>query len=282
MKLLIIGHSVEDHFLKDKEEEVKPGGIFYTASAFNNIKSLNDEIVLLTDTEEDNYKLFSPVFGNFDSNYFQKVDSIPKVFLKIHKDEERDECYNKVTGNLKINVENIDSFDGILINMITGFDISLEQLISIRKRCKGLIYFDVHTLSRGLDNEGKRSFRIIPEFNKWAENIDIIQVNKHELSTLSNKTEQLEIVKEILNSGTKYLILTMEELGARIFFLNQSEINSIFKPAIKIEVKNKVGCGDIFGAVFFYNYIKYRDINVSLEAANKAAGLAASNTDLMG
>ena len=74
----------------------------------------------------------------------------------------------------------------------------------------------------------------------------------------------------------------MEELGARIFFLNESEINSIFKPAIKIEVKNKVGCGDIFGAVFFYNYIKYRDINVSLEAANKAAGLAASNNDLMG
>ena len=282
MKLLIIGHSVEDHFLKGEEEEVKPGGIYYTVSAFNNIKGLNDEIVLLTDREEDNYKLFSPVFDNFDSRYFQIVDSIPKVFLKIHVDEERDECYNKVTENLKINIENMDSFDGILINMITGFDISLDQLKNIRKGYKGLIYFDVHTLSRGLDNEGQRNFRTIPEFNKWAENIDIIQVNKHELLTLSNKTEQLEIVKEILNCGTKYLILTMEKLGARIFFLNGGEINSIFKPAIKIEVKNKVGCGDIFGAVFFYNYIKYRDINVSLEAANKAAGLAASNTDLMG
>ena len=282
MKLLIIGHSVEDHFLKGKEEEIKPGGIYYTASGFNNIKDSNDKIILLTDTEEDNYKLFSPIFDNFDRRYFQKVNSIPKVFLKIHEEEERDECYNKVTENLKINLENMDSFDGILINMITGFDISLEQLISIRKAYKGLIYFDVHTLSRGIDNEGRRTFRIIPEFNKWAENIDIIQVNKHELLTLSNKTEQLEIVKEILDCGTKYVILTLEELGARIFFLNESEINSIFKPAIKIEVKNKVGCGDIFGAVFFYNYIKYRDINVSLEAANKAAGLAASNNDLMG
>ena len=219
MKLLIIGHSVEDHFLKGKEEEIKPGGIYYSASGFNNIKDSNDNIILLTDTEQDNYKLFSPIFDNFDRRYFQTVDSIPKVFLKIHEEEERDECYNKVTENLKINLENMDSFDGILINMITGFDISLEQLISIRKAYKGLIYFDVHTLSRGIDNEGRRNFRIIPEFNKWAENIDIIQVNKHELLTLSNKTEQLEIVKEILDCGNQICNFNIGRIRCENFFL---------------------------------------------------------------
>ena len=280
MKLLIIGHSVEDHFINSEKEEIKPGGIYYTASALNYLKIPGDEVVLLTAVEKENYNLFSNVYENFDKNYFQDVDSIPKVFLKIYKQDERDECYNKVTENLNINIENLDSFDGILINMITGFDISLEQLISLRKSFKGFIYFDVHTLSRGLEADGKRSFRTIPDFSKWAGLLDIIQVNQHELLTLSDKKDQMDIVREILNSGTKYLILTMEELGAKVFYLENGEINSVFKPANKIEVKNKIGCGDIFGAVFFYDYLINRDINKSLEKANYAAGLTAAGKDL--
>ena len=280
MKLLIIGHSVEDHFISSVKEEIKPGGIYYTASALNYLKAKDVEIVLLTANEKENYSLFSSVYENFDKNYFQNVDSIPKVFLKIYKQGERDECYNKVTENLNINIENIDSFDGILINMITGFDISLEQLISLRKLFKGFIYFDVHTLSRGLEADGKRSFRTIPDFTKWAELLDIIQVNQHELLTLSDEKDQADIVREVLNTGTKYLILTMEELGAKVFYLENGEINSVFKPANKIEVKNKIGCGDIFGAVFFYDYLINRDINKSLEKANYAAGLTAAGKDL--
>ena len=280
MKLLIIGHSVEDHFISTENEVVKPGGIFYTASALNYLKDSDDRVLLLTAIEKENYKLFSDVFDNFDENYFQKVDSIPKVFLKIYKDEERDECYNKVTQNLNININKPDLFDGIIINMITGFDISLEQLINLRESFKGLIYFDVHTLSRGLEKDGKRSFRVIPDFNKWAKLIDIIQVNRHELLTLSTNKDPMEIVREILNTGTKYLVLTMEELGAKVFYLEEGEINSVFKPAIKIEVKNKIGCGDIFGAVFFYSYLKNTDINKSLELANYAAGLTAAGKDL--
>lgn len=280
MKLLIIGHSVEDHFISDEKEEIKPGGIYYTASALNYYKNQDDEIKLLTAIEKGNYELFSDVFDIFDKNYFQKVNSIPKVFLKIHKINERDECYNKVTENLEININNIESFDGIIINMITGFDISLEQLINLRKTFKGLIYFDVHTLSRGLEADGKRAFRIIPDFLKWAQMLDIIQVNQHELFTLSDKKDQMDIVREILNTGTKYLILTMEELGARVFYLSEGEINSIFKPAIRVDVKNKIGCGDVFGAVFFYSYLLHQDINMSLEKANYAAGLIASSPDL--
>ncbi|MFA5804952.1 MAG: hypothetical protein WC879_09925, partial [Melioribacteraceae bacterium] len=53
-----------------------------------------------------------------------------------------------------------------------------------------------------------------------------------------------------------------------------------FVNAIEINSANKIGCGDIFGAVFFYIYISTNDILVSLKAANKAGAVAASRSDL--
>ena len=54
------------------------------------------------------------------------------------------------------------------------------------------------------------------------------------------------------------------------------EVVSKFISSINIETKNKVGCGDVFGAVFFYNYIKDGDIDKALKLANIAGGVAAS------
>jgi len=45
-------------------------------------------------------------------------------------------------------------------------------------------------------------------------------------------------------------------------------------------VKNKIGCGDIFGATFFYSYIGTHDIKQSLYIANKAGAYAASTSEL--
>jgi sugar/nucleoside kinase (ribokinase family) len=47
-----------------------------------------------------------------------------------------------------------------------------------------------------------------------------------------------------------------------------------------IIVKNKIGCGDIFGATFFYSYIGTHDNKQSLYIANKAGAYAASTSEL--
>ena len=38
----------------------------------------------------------------------------------------------------------------------------------------------------------------------------------------------------------------------------------------KVQAVNKTGYGDIFGAVFFYTYIKNNDVIKSLKTANEA------------
>ena len=272
MKILLIGHSVEDHLLSKDNEVITPGGIFYSALGYKFVKNDDDEIFLNTVVEQSNENLFSVVYDRLNRKYVRIDNEIPKVFLTIHEDKERDECYNKVTKNLEINYKELDLFDGIHLNMVTGFDININQAEELKKNFKGLIYIDVHTLSRGLEGDMKREFRIIPEFERWAKSVDIIQVNENELLTLDDEKDPMKIISKILHVSLKFIIVTKGNLGARVYWLNNDEINSIFVSAMKIEKDNKegksswqVGCGDIFGSVFFYFYLKTRDLNNALK-----------------
>ena len=280
MKLLIIGHSVEDHVIVDGKDKFNPGGIFYTALALNYFKEDEDEIFLNTAVQKENYNLFEDVYKNFKSSSLKYVEKIPKVYLTLHNFKERGETYESMSQSLELETKNLNSFDGILINMITGFDISLNQLKELRRNYNGLIFLDVHTLSRGLDENLKREFRRITDFNEWASCVDILQANENEILTFSDKLNEREIAVEILNYGTKLFIVTKGKLGARLYLKNSDEVFSIFKSSLKIENKNMIGCGDVFGAVFFYNYIKSNDAVDSLQLANTAAGCTASYNDL--
>ena len=110
--------------------------------------------------------------------------------MNIDKLSERKETYSQISKNLTVPSNNLNRFDGILINMISGYDISLAQLEKLRNNYLGLIYFDVHTLSRGIDKNLNRIFRRIENFNKWAECINILQANESELLTLSDKKDE--------------------------------------------------------------------------------------------
>jgi hypothetical protein len=279
MKLLVIGHSVEDHIISDQNEIVKPGGIYYSVSALTSIAPGN-EIFLCTFAEKENYPLFSDVYDKCAPDFITFIDSIPKVYLTIHGTKERDERYNNVIRNLDIPYERLKEFDGILINMITGFDIDLDQLKRIRQNFQGTIYLDVHTFSRGIGHHGHRGFRKIEHFNEWAPCIDIIQVNEHEAKTITPFDEEDAVAREILSLGTKQLIITKGEAGAKLFYLQNNELNFISQSTSKVESVNKIGLGDVFGAAYFYNYIKSGNLFVSLGAAVNAAGLAAGHDGL--
>ncbi len=280
MKILVIGHSVEDHINYEGRNKIAPGGIFYTALTLLSFKEEKDEIFLNTSVQKENYNLFSSVYDLFDHRYFTFVESIPKVFINVHHSKERGETYKNITDKLEIFPSDFSKFDGILINMITGFDLTIEQLSEIRDSYRGLIYFDVHTLARGLDENFHREFRKIPNFKKWASFLDIIQVNENELLTLFDINDEIEIASEVLSCGPKLLIVTKGEIGSKIYSMNNNELSSTFVSSIKIKTENKIGCGDAFGAVFFYAYIQSENFNKALRIANNAAGCVASYADV--
>jgi sugar/nucleoside kinase (ribokinase family) len=280
MNLLVIGQSVEDHIYEGGKITLKPGGIFYSTVALANLVSSEDTLYLCTSVQPEKEQLFESAFRKFNRSFFNYTSAIPVVHLTIHPDKERDERYENINNSLEINTDQLKNIEGIYLNMVSGSDIHLEKLEEIRNNFKGIIYIDIHTLSRGFDEKGKREFRLIPDAGRWIRQADILQVNESELFTLSDKKNADEIISDVLHSGPMLFILTMGSRGVRVYFIEEGETNSIYISAIKINALNKVGCGDVFGAVYFYYYVKSKNILEALKKANIAAGMTASYTEV--
>lgn len=272
MKILVIGHSVMDCITSPGNKDIRPGGICFTVPLLKSVISNTDEFYLCTFVSDKKQTLFSKVYSGINSDFIFKVDSIPVVNLNVNIGTEREEEYENIIGELPVEQLPLETFDAVLINMITGFDINLDQLRQIRKKINGIIYFDVHTLSRGLDENLKREFRIIPKFEVWAECIDILQANESEIKTLFMIQDETLIIKKLLSIGIQQVIITRAEKGASVYFSDNNSIIGINEAAIKVNALNKIGCGDVFGAVYFYNYIRTKSIEGSLKLAVKAAG----------
>ena len=170
-KFLVIGHSLLDRIYYKKKLTINPGGIFHTINSLTNLIEKDDEIYLATHFSEESYKFFENTYKNVNLSHSEVTESIPTVTLHLYDDKERDEQFSDRVE--KINIENINfsEFDIIIVNMISGFDIDVNDLRMIRKNSNARVYFDIHSLSRGIDRDGNRKFRIIPEIEEWISNI---------------------------------------------------------------------------------------------------------------
>lgn len=271
MKLLIIGHSVVDNIYYENERKTNPGGIYYSSIGFNALKQQDDKLVLLTSFSEVDYKYFQKLYSKFDLNYANKLHAIPHVNLYLDGSVERKEHYKNLIGPLTIPAGiNFETFNGIFINMITGYDLQPEQFVELRKKYNGIIYLDVHTLSRGVGKDNHRFFRKIPDYEMYLQSVDIVQVNEHELKTITPFDEKEKILENVFELGVKFLLVTKGNEGAEIHS-NEGKYYSV--EALKVNPVNKIGCGDVFGSVFFYSYLSGLKIEESLQKANYAAGI---------
>ena len=277
MKIIIIGQAVVDIIEEDNLTSTKPGGIYYSTIGALQIGKFIDEIYLITNYSKNYKELFSSAFDNVNLTLSKSVRNIPTVNLKIYKDKERDEKYSLITQKIKLPLEkSLNKFDGILVNMISGFEITIGHFEIIRKYFFGPIYLDIHSLSRGFDKNNNRKFRQIPSVKRWLDCADIVQCNESELLTICESNIEQEIVNFVFRRRPRLLIVTRANRGATLYTDFDDRDRERFDVVpIKITAKNSVGCGDIFGATFLSNYADFdrRNILTALRNANIAAGL---------
>ncbi len=289
MKITAIGTVVKDiihHF--DGSISQSLGGLTYTIRALLSLLHEEDTIIPVSYAGEDVYERIIELYsgqaqvGREGFLYISRPNNA--VELSYMNEAERQERslypFPEIPFSL---LQPFLTADVLLINMISGWDISLDTLRQIRQNFKGLISIDIHSLALGREENGLRYLRPI-EAGGWIENCDIIQANERELEALGGNPGKPEIfLRDTCFKEKKIFNLTRAYLGSSTYYFKDHKIKRFdANPPAEFKVIDPTGCGDAFVAGFVLDYFKNRDIKQAARAANRIAAYTGTFKGLPG
>jgi sugar/nucleoside kinase (ribokinase family) len=203
-----------------------------------------------------------------------------RVFL--HYDERGDRtahCPNVLPAltERELTADLLSGLDALLINMISGHDVSIDTLEYVLDRAaragkRPYVHLDLHALvqadlsARIVDDAAStnstelsgygREPRGVREWKRWLAIADSIQVNEVEARWFGDPEVQSE--EELLdyvrgNRGElrlQSLIVTRAERGATLYDTRRDETHHV--PIPEFQVVEPTGSGDVFGAAYTY------------------------------
>jgi len=300
MNYLIIGEPCVDVIHKANGQTLHSyGGILYSVISMAVLSNGNDNIIPVMNLGEDEFENITGIFKKFPNIKTYGVNKVkhPTRKVNLHYNlynsdkSARVEVSTEPTYTLDyVQCENfLKMADAILINMISGVDITLDTLKSIRKNFDGFIHIDVHNIVMKTEENGNRVHGHVDNWYEWCTNSDTVQMNEFEIAVLSReKLSEHKIAEEILfnkSHDTKGLIITRGIHGITGFTkkeksfgnekfsdLEHHNLEAIENP----HFKDSTGCGDVFASSFTLDYSKTNDFIKSIHYATRMASFNAA------
>jgi sugar/nucleoside kinase (ribokinase family) len=286
MTITVIGHlclDVINHV--DGTETRSHGGIFFSLATLANLLGGNDKIYPVFPVGKPDYdELLERLkaYPNIDTSGIYKFNGATnRVHLMYTNKTERLECSKDIAEPIPLKrIRPYLDSNMILVNMISGFDITLETMDEIRMEVREEhtpIYLDVHSLTLGIKADYTRFHRPLDTWRRWLFMIHAAQMNETEAAILSTERfDEPTLAKHALALNTRAMIVTKGENGYTAF----TDIHKTIKrnDVAGINVGNAVdatGCGDVFAAAYCAHYLSSKDILASAEFANRVAALKA-------
>jgi hypothetical protein len=217
-----------------------------------------------------------------------------RVQLVYQENGERTEHCPHILPGLSLNelpVDVLDSLDGLFINMISGYDVSIDTLEAALKSVtkRPYVHIDIHALVLGDLSDrnedtpfgGGREPRGVSEWKRWLAIADSVQLNELEVRWFADPDVQSEseLLRYILLSNQfpklRYLILTRAERGATLFDFDNEMVFNATPPTV--EAIETTGSGDVFGSAFVFSVLSGKPPE---EALQQAVEWASWNTTL--
>ena len=281
MKLTIIGHLCLDVIHRpDGTEKNGYGGIYFAVGAMANIASNTDTIFPVFGVGGKNFEAVRQLLAKYPNvntdGIFSFEGETNQVHLFYSDKETRTECSKHISPPIPFSrIEPFLSVHGIFLDMISGFDITLETLDQIRLAVRPKntpIHLDIHSLSLGIDSEASRYRRALSEWRRWCFMINSVQMNEEEAAGLTVERYDEEILaKQMLPLMVNAMCVTRGARGVTVFQQEHKHLLRKEFPGIPTGSKDPTGCGDVFGSAFLYEYCRAKNIEGSAKFANEVA-----------
>jgi hypothetical protein len=106
----------------------------------------------------------------------------------------------------------VRDLDAIYLNFISGFELSLGTAQALRQAFAGPIYADLHSLFLGMQQDGIRVLRPLPDAPSWFGCFDLVQLNDEEMQQLT--PDPLSLSAQAIGAGVSLLVVTLGPRGA--------------------------------------------------------------------
>jgi len=186
----------------------------------------------------------------------------------------------------------VADLDALYVNFISGFELCLGTAQALRQGFGGPIYADLHSLFLGMQQDGIRVLRPLPDAPSWFGCFDLLQLNEDEMQQLT--PDPLSLAAQAIGAGVSLLTVTLgprgvvyvaapgfDGLGGQRGRRNAAPLaaRTALVPAPQAETLDPTGCGDVFGAVAFARLLAGDSVESALR---HAATLAARNAAFRG
>jgi hypothetical protein len=288
----IIGTVIKDtiHYM-DGQITHALGGVLYTILPMRVFLPEDYELTPIMHVGQD---LHSEVTGILEclpnvktSNVISEECENNRVDLYYHSREDRTEV---ATGGVSpVNMEeikNLDEVDILVVNFISGWEISLSTMKKLCSNLRTTVYSDIHSLTLGKGDDGKRFPRKPYGWRKWLETFHYVQMNENEASTLTGveianseegrRKSLAEISSLILANGPKTVAITLGARGAFITMVNgYGQQTHEWEDGYSIEeAVDPTGSGDVFLAAFTSALLLGNGFRDALSFSVKASALS--------
>jgi len=303
MNYLVIGEPCVDLIHKADGSVIHSyGGILYSVLTLSMLAKKKDIVMPLMNLGDDEYDKITDIlkkYTNINMDGIFKV-SHPTRKVNLYYDQYKSGKSARIEQSTEptytLDYSSIEKLlptgDAMLINMISGVDITLDTLKELRNNFEGIMHIDIHNLVMKTNEDGTREHTTVDNWIEWCINTDTIQMNEYEISSLSaKKMKEYELAEEMLfhpRSKVRGVIITRGVNGSsgyikrektfgkeKFFDLDKRDISAIENP----HFADSTGCGDVFAASFILNFSLNNDFIKSLHYANR---IASYNTSLEG
>jgi hypothetical protein len=204
----------------------------------------------------------------------------------------------------------VADLDALYVNFISGFELCLGTAQALRQGFSGPIYADLHSLFLGMQQDGIRVLRPLPDAPSWFGCFDLVQLNEDEMQQLT--PDPLALAAEALGVGVSLMTVTLGPRGVAYVAApgfdrlavgrsaGQSvgsgtgsshltrppdrqtarpTVRTALIPAPAIDALDPTGCGDVFGGAAFARLLAGDPVEAALR---HATALAARNAAFRG